>query len=125
MVTNRLLCRSLHVFLYKMGEVKLLFGMEYVLRVSFSYDMEGDNGGRGVDGGGEDSVCTFLTKVYFAIHPSFSLSTNPVRCKRCPTQVAMDSTTSSSSPGTAIETIEIFNLRARSSFLLWSLSYSK
>lgn len=99
--------------------------MEYVLRVSFSYDMEGDNGGRGVDGGGEDSVCTFLTKVYFAIHPSFSLSTNPVRCKRCPTQVAMDSTTSSSSPGTAIETIEIFNLRARSSFLMWSLSYSK
>lgn len=84
--------------------------------------MEEDDGGSGADGGGEDSMFTFLTKVYFAIHSSFFLSTHSVRCKRCPAQAAMDSATSSSSPGMAIA---IFNLRARSSFLMRSLSYSK
>lgn len=84
--------------------------------------MEDDDGASGVEGEGEDSMFTFLTKVYFAIPPSLSLSTHSVRCKRCPAQEAMDSATSSSSPGMAIA---IFNLRARSSFLMRSLSFLK
>lgn len=89
---------------------------------------DGGGGGCNHSGGGDygcegkDSNVHISGKHYFVIHPSFFLGTHSAGCKRYPAQVAMDSTTSSSSPVKAIVT---FYLDAQNSFLIMFLSHSK